>query len=137
MQDLQALAELTQRKMSEQNLSLHDVEARARRAGFKISHATVGNILNQTSKEVKASTLSALARGIGVSEEELRAVVFGDKQKMTLERFIAELEALGVEDFNPAKGMSALSAADMEEIIAVARSTVRAMVEQKIKNKKK
>lgn len=54
-------------------------------------------------------------------------------EPMTLERFVQELQALGVEDFNPAKGIVALTSSDMEEILAVARSTVKTMVEQRIK----
>ncbi len=58
-------------------------------------------------------------------------------EPMTLPKFVAELQSLGVEDFNPAKGLTQLTAADMEEILAIVRSTVRTMVEQRIKAKRK
>jgi hypothetical protein len=63
----------------------------------------------------------------------------GYKEPMTRERFIEELESLGVEDFNPKKGMKALTPSDMEEILEVARAsaktTIQTMIEQKIKGK--
>jgi hypothetical protein len=132
MQDLQALADFVQREMDRQNLSTHDVSRRAQGA---ITHATVWNIQNKVSKEVKSTTLAALAKGLGVTEEAIRSIVYGEKPPITFERFIAELQALGVEDFNAAKGWKKLTSADMEEVLAVARSTVKAMVEQKLKQK--
>lgn len=60
---------------------------------------------------------------------------------MTLERFVAELRALGVEDFHAIKSMKGLHASDMEEIIAVAKSNARAtaqtMIQQRTKDKNK
>jgi transcriptional regulator with XRE-family HTH domain len=133
VQDLQGLAAYVSEKMQRQNLSLHDV---AKRSGRRISHATVANVVNATSKEVKASTLAGLAKGLGVSEDEIVAVARGKaNQPMTLERFVSELQSLGVEDFNPAKGMKSLTPADMEEILAVVRATVKTMIEQKTKKK--
>jgi transcriptional regulator with XRE-family HTH domain len=58
-------------------------------------------------------------------------------QAMTFESFKAELRALGVEDVNPLKSFEGLTPADMDEILAVARSTVKTMVEQKIKARNK
>jgi len=133
VQDLQGLAAYVSEQMQRQNLSLHDV---AKRSGGRISHATVGNILNVTSKEVKSSTLAGLAKGLGVPEDEIFAVARGKaNEPMTLEKFVTELQGLGVEDFNPAKGMKSLTQADMEEILAVVRATVKTMIEQKTKKK--
>lgn len=62
-------------------------------------------------------------------------------EQMSLERFVTELQSLGVEDFNPAKSLKALTPADMEEILAVARSTARStaqtMIKQRVKAKQK
>ena len=133
VQDLQGLAAYVSEQMQRQNLSLHDV---AKRSGGRISHATVANVVNATSKEVKASTLAGLAKGLGISEDEMVAIARGKaNEPMTLERFAAELQGLGVEDFNPAKGLKQLTPADMEEILAVVRATARAMIEQKTKKK--
>lgn len=69
VQNLQAtLADFVREKMDEQNLSTYDVE---RRSGGAITHGSVWNILNQRVKDVKAGTLRALAKGLGVSEEEV------------------------------------------------------------------
>lgn len=74
VQDLQGLAAYVRAKMETQALSHQDVAARA---GGAISHTTVWNVANSAVKEVKQSTLSALARGLGVSEDEIFAVARG------------------------------------------------------------
>ena len=74
MQDLQALAEYTRRWMDEYSLSTHKV---SQRSGGAISHSTVGNILNSAVKEVKESTLAALAVGLGRPQEEVFAAARG------------------------------------------------------------
>ncbi|HEY0545273.1 MAG TPA: helix-turn-helix transcriptional regulator [Pyrinomonadaceae bacterium] len=75
VQDRQAdLAKYVRQKMDEQNLSTYDVE---RRSGGTVTHGTVWNILNQRVKDVKSSTLSALAKGLGVSVDEVFNVYRG------------------------------------------------------------
>lgn len=69
-----ALAEYVRQKMNEQNLSTYDVE---RRSGGQITHGSVWNILNQRVKDVKASTLRALAKGLGITEEQIFAIARG------------------------------------------------------------
>jgi hypothetical protein len=58
---------------------------------------------------------------------------------MTLEKFIAELRTLGVEDFHSIRSMKGLTPADMEEIIVVAKNnakvTAQTMIEQRTKGK--
>ena len=129
------LAELVNRRMQELNLSTNEV---ARRSGNAISNGTVWNIQNNRVKDVKEETLLALAKALEISEDEVFNAYRGkDPEPMTRERFFAELMALGVEDFHAAKGVMALTPADMEEILAVIRSTAKTMVEQKIKARKK
>ena len=74
MQDLQALAEYVQQHLQRPGVSTHTI---AQNAGGGISHGTVWNIANQHVNEVKERTLVALARGLGVSFEEVQAVVKG------------------------------------------------------------
>lgn len=75
VQDRQAdLARFVRQKMDDLNLSTYDVE---RRSGGAITHGSVWNILNQRVKDVKSGTLSALAKGLGISEEELFDVYRG------------------------------------------------------------
>jgi transcriptional regulator with XRE-family HTH domain len=138
MLNLQAVADFLNREMDRQRINDREV---AERSGNAITHQTVWNIKNRVSKDIKIGTLVGLAKGLNIKEEAMMAIAFGSKpEPLTLERFIAELQALGVEEINPAKGMKALTPADMEEILEVAKSNVRAtvttMVEQKIKGKK-
>lgn len=51
----------------------------ARRSRGQISHSTVGDIINRRTRNVKADTLVALARGLKVPQEELLAIAFGTK----------------------------------------------------------
>ena len=73
-------------------------------------------------------------------DDEGRTEVETASQPMTFDRFVRELRNLGVEDFHSIKSMRGLSPADMEEIIAVAKSNARAtaqtMIEKRTKDKK-
>lgn len=62
------LAEFVRIRMRELRLSYADV---ANRSKGEITHGTVWNIVNNRVKEIKQSTLRALAVGLGVPEEEL------------------------------------------------------------------
>lgn len=53
----------------------------SRRAGGAISHSAVGDIINGRVKDVRVETLQALAKGLGLPEEELLAVAFGKKEQ--------------------------------------------------------
>ena len=131
----ETLADFVQRVRNEKGFSLTDVQ---RQSGDQITDAYVSRIENGHIKNVSPEKLKALAKGLRVSEDEITDIVFGKSpEPMTLKRFFAEMVALGVEDFNAAKGITALTPADMEEILAVVRSTAQTMVEQKIKAKKK
>jgi hypothetical protein len=67
------LARYVRRKMDEQNLSTYDV---AKRADGKITHAGVWGILNTQGKDVKVSSIIALASAFKVSPLEVfRAAV--------------------------------------------------------------
>lgn len=71
---LEALSELVRTVMNEKGLNYRQV---AERSGDLISHTTVFDVVNLRSKDVKAKTLRGLAKGLGVSEEEIFAVVRG------------------------------------------------------------
>ncbi|MDT5268421.1 MAG: Cro/C1-type DNA-binding domain [Acidobacteriota bacterium] len=60
--------------MEGKGLSTYDV---ARRSGNLITHQTVWSLLNAQGKDVKVGTLKALAKGLGVSEDEIFAVARG------------------------------------------------------------
>lgn len=81
------LAATVRQKMDEQKLSTHDV---ARQSGNAISHMTVWNILNANVKDVKASTLRALAKGLNISEEEMFAAARDDKKTQSTDGKLEE-----------------------------------------------
>ena len=64
--------------MRELSLSTYEV---ARLSGGTITHQTVWSILNTRAKDIKLSTLLALARGLHVSEEELFDAVRGKSRR--------------------------------------------------------
>lgn len=109
----------------------------AARSGGLVAVSTLHGVMSGKTKELTPDTIAGLAKMLGVSDGHILTAL-RDKplEPMTLERFVSELQELGAEDVNPAKSMSALTPADMEEIIAVTRSNVRTMVEQKLKAKK-
>jgi transcriptional regulator with XRE-family HTH domain len=71
---LETLSEYVRAVMNEKGLNYRQV---AERSGDLISHTTVFDVVNLRSKDVKAKTLRGLAKGLGVSEEEVFAVVRG------------------------------------------------------------
>jgi transcriptional regulator with XRE-family HTH domain len=81
------LADFVRRIRNEKRLSTPDVE---RLSNFKITDGYVSRIENNGVKNVSPEKLSALAKGLGVTEEEIFAVVRGrnpNEQSKTEERF--------------------------------------------------
>lgn len=73
--DLQeTLPDYVRRVIHEKGLNYREV---ARRSGGAISHGAVGHIVNGVSTDVRKDTLQALAKGLGVPEDELFAVARG------------------------------------------------------------
>jgi transcriptional regulator with XRE-family HTH domain len=70
----ESLADYVRRVIRDKDLSYRKVAAQS---GGKISHATVSDIINGNQRDLKTETLIGLARGLGVSEEELFAVARG------------------------------------------------------------
>jgi transcriptional regulator with XRE-family HTH domain len=70
----ESLRDYVRRIISEKGLNYREV---SRRTGGAISHATVGDIVNGVSKDVRTATLRSLAKGLGVSEDEVFAVARG------------------------------------------------------------
>jgi transcriptional regulator with XRE-family HTH domain len=106
----EALAAYVRQKMDEKNLSTYEVE---RRSGGDITHGSVWNILNQRVADVKAGTLRALAKGLGVSEDEIFAVARG-KLLNGAEAFDSELAAMF-------RGLAELSDEDKAELLSTVR----------------
>lgn len=74
------LADYVRRIRQEKGLSVQEVENAARRAGFKISRSYVSQIENRYILSVTAAKLQALARGLGVSEDEVFDVARGKSE---------------------------------------------------------
>lgn len=70
----ESLSDYVRRVANEKNLSHREI---ARRSGDLISHVTVGDIINNNRGDIKVETIRGLAKGLGVSEEEIFAVVRG------------------------------------------------------------
>lgn len=73
-QQPESLAEYVQRVRNEKSLSLMDV---SRRSGGLIANAHISRIENGLVKSAGVEKLRALAKGLGVSEEEIFAVARG------------------------------------------------------------
>jgi transcriptional regulator with XRE-family HTH domain len=73
----ESLADFVRRVRNERGLSLLDVERQSARTGEKIAGSYVSRIENGLSANPSKNKLMALARGLGVSNEELFAVVRG------------------------------------------------------------
>jgi len=86
------LAEFVQQIASEKELSYRDIEARS---GNLISHSTVSLIMNKKLKNITTYVLTGLAKGLGVSDEEVFAVAFGQiKTRPAIETENTELTSL-------------------------------------------
>src|SRR5215467_2277798 len=68
------LSEYVRAVLGAKNLNYREV---ARRSGGLISHATVGDVINNPGRRVSVETLKALAKGLGVPEDELLVVAAG------------------------------------------------------------
>lgn len=127
----ESLSDYVRRIRQEKNLSTPDVE---RLSGGKITDAYVSRIENGHVKNVSPEKLMALAKGLQVPEDEIFSIARGKSlEPMTPHDFISALEALGVEQFSAYGGLHNLLLEDQQEIIAM----VEAMVEQKLKRRKK
>jgi transcriptional regulator with XRE-family HTH domain len=69
-----SLADYVRRIIDEKDLSYRKVAAQS---GGRISHATISDIINGNQRDIKTETLIGLAKGLGVSEDELFAVARG------------------------------------------------------------
>jgi transcriptional regulator with XRE-family HTH domain len=84
-----------------------------------------------------------MARAGGESSGTRRGIEIKPKPPMTRERFVAALNSMGLQNFNPVKGWSKLTPEDMEEILrsikrqleATARAAAEALIEQKLRDK--
>lgn len=93
----ESLADFIRRIRAEKNLSLSDVVTRS---GNLISNGYISQIENHYVKSVTASKLKALAKGLGISYEEISAIAGGQALKASglenanLRAFLEDVEKL-------------------------------------------
>lgn len=125
----ESLANYVKRVRADKGFSLADVR---RNSGLEIANSYISRIENGEVTNVTPQKLRALARGLGVSEDEIFAVARGKPLgPMSPTDFYTALEALGVEQFQAYGGVNNLSDEDRAEIVGV----LTAMIEQKLKRK--
>jgi transcriptional regulator with XRE-family HTH domain len=111
----EGLAAYVQRVMREKNLSFRDVAAGSL---GRISHTTVNDIANGNRANVHSETLVALAKGLGVLENEVFRVARGLPVESPDQRLEILAEAFDARELSPA---------DWVEIEAV----LKTLIEQK------
>lgn len=125
-QEQERLPDYVRRVRNEKGFSLSKVE---KNSGGEIDASYVNRIENDLIRNVTPEKLSALAKGLEVSEDEIFAVARGKSlEPMTPTDFYTALQAMGVEQFQAYGGVESLTDEDRREIIAV----IGTMIEQKL-----
>jgi transcriptional regulator with XRE-family HTH domain len=117
------LGDYLRRVINEKNLTYRQV---AERSGGRISHAAISDIISGKTKEIKSSTISALAKGLGVSEEEIFAVIRGKSPTDDPDYKNWKYAAL----FDDAKKLSPEQMRQFETIMDIARREVTRMLQE-------
>jgi transcriptional regulator with XRE-family HTH domain len=109
--------------MNEKELNYRQV---AERSGGLISHTTVFDVVNLRSKDVKAKTLRGLAKGLGVSEDEIFSVARGKSPAEDPDYKNWRYASL----FDDAKKLTPEQMRDFETIMEIARREVTRMLQE-------
>jgi transcriptional regulator with XRE-family HTH domain len=121
---LQALSEFVRAVMNEKGLNYRQV---AERSGGLISHTTVFDVVNLRSKDVKATTLRGLAKGLGVSDDEIFSVARGKSPTDDPEYKNWKYATL----FDNAKQLTPEQMVKFENIMEIAQREVDRMLQEK------
>ncbi|HWW74720.1 MAG TPA: helix-turn-helix transcriptional regulator [Pyrinomonadaceae bacterium] len=113
--------------MEGKNLSTYDV---ARRSGNLITHQTVWSLLNAQGKDVKVGTLKALAKGLGVQEDEIFAVARGITPVDNPDYKNWKFASL----FDDAQQLTPEQMREFEILMEIARREVQRMIQEQEKN---
>lgn len=115
-----------QMNKGERSWSTHEVERRAKAAGYELSRTTVSNILNRRVRDVSEDKLHALAAAFGVPPAEVIAVYHGMAEEgvglirnQRLAALAADAEKLSPEDIPK-----------FEALIDYVQHTVRQMLKE-------
>lgn len=98
----------------------------ADRSGGLISHTTVFDVVNLRSKDVKAKTLRGLAKGLGVSEDEIFSVTRGKSPADNPEFKKWKFASL----FDEAEQLTPEQMAKFEILMEMARREVQRMLQE-------
>lgn len=120
---LKALSEYVRAVMNEKGLNYRQV---AEHSGGLISHTTVFDVVNLRSKDVKAKTLRGLAKGLGVSEDEIFSVTRGKSPADNPDFKKWKFAAL----FDEAEQLTPEQMARFEIIMEMARREVQRMIQE-------
>lgn len=120
------LADYVRRIRQEKGLSVQEVENIARRAGHKISRSYVSQIENRYILSVTAAKLQALAKGLGVPEDEVFAVARGKNPAEESDFKKWKFASL----FDEAEQLSPEQMAKFEIIMEMARREVQRMLQE-------
>lgn len=117
------LSDYLRRVIRERNLTYRQV---AERSGGRISHAAISDIISGKTKGIKSSTISALAKGLGVTEEEIFAVIRGKSPADDPDYKNWKYASL----FDDAKKLTPEKMIRFETIMDIARREVTRMLEE-------
>lgn len=117
------LADYLRRVIKEKNLTYRQV---AERSGGRISHAAISDIISGKTKEIKSGTISTLAKGLGVPEEEIFAVIRGKSPTDNPDFKKWKFAAL----FDEAEQLTPEQMAKFEIIMEMARREVQRMIQE-------
>lgn len=120
------LADYVRRIRQEKGLSVQEVENTARRAGLKISRSYVSQIENRYILSVTAAKLQALAKGLGVSEDEIFAVARGRSPADDADYKNWKFASL----FDDAQKLTPEQMRDFEVLMEMARREVQRMIRE-------
>lgn len=119
----ESLADYVRRVMSEKGLTYREVQARSRNG---ITTGGVSDIVQGNTKNPGIHTLSALARGLGVPEEEIISVARGKDPEGNPDFKKWKFAAL----FDEAKQLTPEQMARFEIIMEMARREVQRMLQE-------
>lgn len=117
----------SQMNKGERSWSTHEVERRAKAAGYELSRTTVSNILNCRVRDVSEEKLHALAAAFGVPPAEVFAIYHGtaDEDETTIRN--QRLAALAVD----AEKLSPEDVPKFEALMDYVQTTVRQMLKER------
>lgn len=121
------LADYVQRVIKEQGVGYREIERRAERKGFIITHGYISRIISRAATNPSVEKLQALAAGLNRPEEEVFAVARGGRTEEKIKDALASAMFFKY---------SQLGEEDKEELATLLRALDREIEERLQKQKK-